>query len=83
MQLLLDEDSPPVFTSFDAADADADAASFDDLAATRRTSPHPWASAMPESRTAKQGEAAAEAPGGAPLRVGYANAFAHRVQGYV
>ena len=83
VQLLLDEDSPLVFTSFDEVDADADAAFFDDLGAKRSTSSNPWASAMPESRTAKQGEAAAEAPGGAPLRVGYANAFAHRVQGDV
>ena len=82
VQLLLDEGSPLAFTSFDEADADADATFFDELGAKRTTAANPFASAMPESRTAKQGEAAA-AREAAPLRVGYANAFVHRVEGYV
>ena len=57
LQLLLEEEAPLVFTSFDDADAESDARELDALEASRISEPNPFFSALPELRTAKQGEA--------------------------
>ena len=77
LQLLLEEEAPLVFTSFDDADAESDARELDALEASRISEPNPFFSALPELRTAKQGEAESKAP----TRIGYANSTWHVVRG--
>ena len=67
LQLLLEEEAPLVFTSFDDADAESDARELDALEASRISEPNPFFSALPELHR-KQGGLSK-----APTRIGYAN----------
>lgn len=92
LERVLDERIPLVCTSFDEEDAEADAGFLDELDANLiiRQRRNPFAAALPEQRTGRQGEAQAAAPAdflakyGAPLlkpRVGYSNAYWHIARG--
>lgn len=92
IERVLDDKTPLVCTSFDEADAEADASFLDELNANLilRKQRNPFASALPEQRTGRQGEAQAAAPAdflakyGAPLlkpRIGHSNAYWHVAQG--